>query len=113
MALDLADPIVVATNDGLSASNSFLIAVVDEGDNVAETKETNNVAVSAKPGPPGIVLLDKLFGPDPLTIKVGTRVRWMHRDDGQDHTVTGGSCDTGAPSTKAPRHSPAAMIHSF
>ncbi len=95
MALDLADPIVVATNDGLNASNSFLIAVVDEGDNVAETNEANNVAVFANPRPAGIVLFDKLFGPDAVTINAGTRVRWMHRDDGQDHTVTGGSCDAG------------------
>ncbi len=95
MALDLADPTVAATIDGLSASNSFLIAVVDDGGNVTETNEANNVAVFANPGPPGIVLFDKLFGPDVVTIKVGTRVRWMDRDDGQDHTVTGGSCDAG------------------
>ncbi len=84
MNMDLADPTVVATNDGLSASASFLIAVADAG---------TQLAVFAKPGPAGVVLFDKLFGPDAVTRNAGTRVRWMHRDDGQDHTVTGGSCD--------------------
>ena len=74
MAFDLAV--------GVSASGSFLIAVL----------QGNNVAVFANPGPTGIVLFDKLFGPDEVTILAGTRVRWMHRDGGQDHTVTSGSC---------------------
>ncbi len=68
---------------GISASESFLIAVL----------QGNNVAVFANPGPTGIVLFDKLFGPDNVTISVGTRVRWMHRDAGEDHTVTSGTCD--------------------
>jgi len=67
---------------GVSASGSFLIAVL----------QGNNVDVFANPGPTGIVLFDKLFGPQNVTILVGTRVRWMHRDGGQDHTVTSGSC---------------------
>ncbi len=119
MALDLADPTVAGTNEGLSASNSFLIAVVDDGDNVTETNEANNVAVFANPGPPGIILFDKLFGPDVVTIKVGTRVRWMHRDDGQDHTVTGGSCETGnciideGPAAFTSGHDPLFMICDF
>ena len=70
---------------GISASGSFLIAVL----------QGNNVAVFANPGPTGIVLFDKLFGPDDVTILVGTRVRWMHRDGGQDHTVTSGACPGG------------------
>ena len=78
MALDLAL--------GVSASGSFLIAVLNG----------NNVAVFANPGPTGIVLFDKLFGPDNVTITVGTRVRWMHRDAGEDHTVTSGTCDANA-----------------
>ena len=72
---------------GVSASGSFLIAVL-QGD---------NVAVFANPGPTGIVLFDKLFGPDSVTITAGTRVRWMHRDgineiDTEEHTVTSGTC---------------------
>jgi plastocyanin len=70
---------------GVSASGSFLIAVL----------QGNNVAVFANPGPTGIVLFDKLFGPDEVTILAGTRVRWMHRDGGQDHTVTSGACPNG------------------
>ena len=70
---------------GVSASGSFLVAVL----------QGNNVAVFANPGPTGIVLFDKLFGPDDVTITVGSRVRWMHRDGGQDHTVTSGSCPGG------------------
>ena len=75
MALDL--------NLGISATGSFLIAVL----------EGNNVAVFANPGPTGIVLFDKLFGPDIVTINAHTRVRWMHRDVDEKHTVTSGSCD--------------------
>jgi len=70
---------------GISASGSFLIAVL----------QGNNVAVFANPGPTGIVLFNRLFGPDDVTISAGTRVRWMHRDGGQDHTVTSGSCPNG------------------
>jgi plastocyanin len=77
MAFDLAFEI--------SASGSFLIAVLPG----------NNIAVFANPGPTGIVLFDKLFGPDEVTILAGTRVRWMHRDEGQDHTVTSGACPNG------------------
>ena len=77
MALDLAL--------GISASGSFLIAVL----------QGNNVGVFANPGPTGIVLFDRLFGPDDVTISVGTRVRWMHRDEGREHTVTSGTCDAG------------------
>jgi plastocyanin len=69
----------------ISASGSFLIAVL----------QGNNVAVFANPGPTGIILFDKLFGPNNVTISVGTRVRWMHRDDGKDHTVTSGACPDG------------------
>ncbi len=71
---------------GVSASGSFLIGVVLPG---------NHVSVFANPGPTGIVLFDKLFGPDNVTVTVGTRVRWMHRDDGDDHTVTSGTCGGG------------------
>ncbi len=67
---------------GVSASGSYLIAVL----------QGNNVAVFENPGPTGIVLFDKLFGPGDVTIVEGTRVRWMHRDGGQDHTVTSGTC---------------------
>jgi plastocyanin len=67
---------------GVSASGSFLIAVL----------QGNNVAVFANPGPTGIVLFDRLFGPDNVTVSVGTRVRWMHRDAGDNHTVVSGAC---------------------
>ncbi len=72
---------------GISASGSFLIAVL----------HGNIVEVFANPGPTGIVLFDKLFGPDSVTITAGTRVRWMHRDgidemDTEEHTVTSGTC---------------------
>jgi hypothetical protein len=76
---------------GISASASFIIAVTDSAGSVGEIDETNNVAVFANPGPTGIVIFDKLFGPNAVTFPVGTRVRWMHRDDGTDHTVTSGS----------------------
>lgn len=77
---------------GVSASGSFLIAVTDSGNSVGETNEANNIAVFADPGPTGVVIFDKLFGPENITIPVGTRVRWMHRDAGVDHTVTEGLC---------------------
>ena len=70
---------------GVSASGSFLIAVL----------QGNNVAVFANPGPTGIVLFDRLFGPDNVTVSVGTRVRWMHRDAGDNHTVVSGACPGG------------------
>jgi plastocyanin len=73
---------------GTSASGSFLIARL----------QGTSVAVFANPGPIGIVLFDKLFGPGSVTINAGTRVRWMQRDDGVDHTVTSGSCAGGCES---------------
>ena len=76
-----------------SASGRFLIAVADSGNAVTESNENNNLAVFANPGPTGVVLFDKLFGPDAVTVPVGARVRWMHKDGGADHTVTSGTCD--------------------
>jgi plastocyanin len=76
-----------------SASGRFLIAVADSGNAVNESNENNNLAVFANPGPTGIVLFDKLFGPETVTVPVGARVRWMHKDGGDDHTVTSGTCN--------------------
>ncbi len=77
MAFDLALDV--------SASGSHLIAVL----------QGNNAAVFSHPGPTGIILFDRLFGPDDVTISVGARVRWMHRDDDREHTVTSGTCSDG------------------
>ena len=70
---------------GFSASASFLIAV----------EQGNSLGVYANPGPAGIVIFDRLFNPAVVTVSVGSRVRWMHKDAGDDHTVTSGTCGGG------------------
>jgi len=72
-------------NLGVSASGSFLIAV----------DQSNSLAVYANPGPTGIILFDRSFFPNDVTISAGTRVRWLHKESGDDHTVTSGSCAGG------------------